>query len=98
MMIECPECQKQVSDSAHSCVNCGYPIKGKIEVGAGGEKITTVQNTGKSLKVHMLVSGAIALIGGLMMLGGAPVGGVVLIAISIAYTAITRVRIWWNHS
>ena len=26
MLIECPECKKQVSDKAISCPNCGYPI------------------------------------------------------------------------
>ncbi len=26
-LISCPECQKQVSDKAKSCPNCGYPIE-----------------------------------------------------------------------
>ena len=25
-LINCPECEKQVSDKAVSCPNCGYPI------------------------------------------------------------------------
>ena len=28
MLIECPECKKQISDQAKSCPHCGYPIKG----------------------------------------------------------------------
>lgn len=27
MIINCPECYKEVSDSAKFCPNCGYPIK-----------------------------------------------------------------------
>lgn len=27
MLINCPECQHQVSDNARNCPNCGYPIK-----------------------------------------------------------------------
>ena len=27
MIIQCPECQKEISDQAKSCPNCGYPIK-----------------------------------------------------------------------
>lgn len=26
MLIECPECSQQVSDKAHSCPHCGYPL------------------------------------------------------------------------
>lgn len=26
-IIKCPECQKEVSDSAISCPNCGYGVK-----------------------------------------------------------------------
>lgn len=31
MLINCPECGKQVSDKAKICVNCGYPIDKYIE-------------------------------------------------------------------
>lgn len=30
MIIQCPECSKQVSDQAYTCPNCGFSIK-KIE-------------------------------------------------------------------
>jgi len=26
-LIECPECKKQVSDQAATCIHCGYPLK-----------------------------------------------------------------------
>ncbi|MCF6175496.1 MAG: zinc-ribbon domain-containing protein [Victivallaceae bacterium] len=25
-LIDCPECQKEISEQAKSCPNCGYPI------------------------------------------------------------------------
>lgn len=28
-MMKCPECGKEISDSAKACPNCGYPIKQK---------------------------------------------------------------------
>ena len=31
MLIECPECKKQVSDKAAKCPGCGYPIEYMIE-------------------------------------------------------------------
>lgn len=27
-LINCPECQKQVSDKANSCIHCGFPLVG----------------------------------------------------------------------
>lgn len=31
MLIKCPECGKEVSDSAVTCVHCGYPLTQKKE-------------------------------------------------------------------
>jgi hypothetical protein len=33
-VISCPECDKDVSDSAAACPNCGYPIRRSVS-GAG---------------------------------------------------------------
>ncbi|MGD9931655.1 MAG: zinc ribbon domain-containing protein [Mangrovibacterium sp.] len=30
-LIHCPECNKQISDQAQSCPNCGYPIGNRIK-------------------------------------------------------------------
>lgn len=27
MLIQCPECDLQVSDKANTCPHCGYPLK-----------------------------------------------------------------------
>lgn len=32
MIINCPECGKEISDKASSCPNCGYPINGNKEI------------------------------------------------------------------
>ncbi len=29
-LINCPECNKEISDKANSCPHCGYPIEAKI--------------------------------------------------------------------
>ena len=31
MLIQCPECELQVSDKALSCPHCGYPLKGEAQ-------------------------------------------------------------------
>lgn len=37
-IIQCPECGKEVSDTAKACPNCGYPIKQKIKQKQENEK------------------------------------------------------------
>lgn len=29
MLIQCPECGKEVSDKSDKCIHCGYPLKQK---------------------------------------------------------------------
>jgi hypothetical protein len=36
-LIDCPECQKPVSTSAHACPGCGYPIADKLAREAAGD-------------------------------------------------------------
>lgn len=31
-LINCPECNKEISDSARKCPHCGYPLKEEVEV------------------------------------------------------------------
>ncbi len=31
-LIDCPECQKEVSSSAFACPHCGYPLGGKLKI------------------------------------------------------------------
>lgn len=30
MLIQCPECQNNISDKAIQCIHCGYPIKNTL--------------------------------------------------------------------
>lgn len=38
-LIKCPECEKEVSDSAKCCPNCGCPIKSHIRTSNSSEHI-----------------------------------------------------------
>lgn len=31
MLVNCPECNKRISDNAEACPNCGHPINPKGE-------------------------------------------------------------------
>lgn len=42
-LIKCPECEKEVSDSAKCCPNCGCPIKSHIRT-SNSKEITDWQD------------------------------------------------------
>ena len=63
-MIQCPECGKEVSDKAISCIHCGCPINNQSE--KAKEKYNVVTNTSdvsKGAKVLNYVSMALWAVG-----------------------------------
>ena len=44
-LINCDECNKEVSDKAASCPHCGAPIAQAQETKAAGSPLSTVQET-----------------------------------------------------
>jgi len=47
MLIDCPECKRQVSNQAKSCPHCGHPLKA-----SGREPSTPVQSQGGTPERH----------------------------------------------
>ena len=41
-LINCPECERQISDQAKNCPDCGYPVKSEIINYVEDKKITVV--------------------------------------------------------
>ena len=73
-LIRCPECNKEVSDTAATCPNCGYSIAGRPEF----EKKTTQLSAPYKDKAEMK-KGWLELIGGIVLVvGGLPFVGIVV--------------------
>ena len=53
-LINCPECNKEVSDSAPSCIHCGYPLEKESEPPVSKDPVAT-----KSEKVRKNSEGQI---------------------------------------
>lgn len=101
-LINCSECSQQVSDRAEQCPKCGNPIAGIRETIAAGTSVKTIQETGKKLKLHTLISLAIICAGVVMMIANneGPEGRatpLLLIVLGFIWYFITRIRIWWHH-
>ena len=105
-LINCPECKKEVPDAAPSCPNCGVPIAGAKEGKAAGGQLTTIQTTGKKLKIHSLLSALLVIMGffgTLVVMCGMEQGGkcvmapVILFIIGFVWSVIARFKIWCHH-
>jgi len=67
------------------------------------ETTTTIQETSKRLKVHIIISSVLFWIGitGVIIVltakSGTPTISATLMSIGIVWYFITRFRIWWHH-
>jgi hypothetical protein len=100
-LMKCPECQKEISSKASSCPNCGMPL---VDATKDIDKITTIQETSKTLKEH-IVHSVIIIIGGILffIIGAVtyrqamiPIG-LILFLIGAIWFIATKINIWWHH-
>ena len=105
-LINCPECSKEISDSAPSCPSCGVPIASAKETQAAGAQLTTTQLTSKKLKMHSAISVLAVIIGAVWMMvqveameqgGEASATPTLLLVLGFFWFIVTRIRIWWHH-
>ena len=91
-LIQCPECQREVSDAAANCPGCGHPI----QAGAMVETHTTIELTSKKYKLGKLIGGVVTVLGLAIMFSGHDFGGIMaFIGVLIYFGA--GVGAWWNH-
>lgn len=94
-LIKCPDCEREVSDRAPSCPNCGAPI-------AAAEPVLTTQQTAKRFKGAEAIGAVVLMIGiVLLFLPGAESGtlgvGVLLSTVGIIVTLSAKIGAWWHH-
>lgn len=104
-LMNCPECSSQVSSIAVSCSHCGAPIASGGQ--AVGVPLTTVQETSKRLKIHIIFSSILFWFGFLgfaaeIWHGNPPKQNVLNTSTSVwgigfVWYLLTRCRIWWHH-
>ena len=106
-LINCPECNNQVSTNATSCPKCGAPIVEANSEKAAGARLITTQETSKKFKLQIIVS-AVMFWGGLISIfskAGNPdrvaVEGinypVLFVSLGFVWYIVTKLRVWWHH-
>lgn len=103
-LINCPECNQQVSDRAPSCPKCGCPIGATPVQAAGNGQYVTTQGTAKKHKGMQLVGSLIMALGVVMLIAtwGAEDGPSAFGSLSVLTGFVVylwaRVAAWWNHA
>ena len=93
MIANCLDCHGPVSTRARFCPHCGAPR-------AEADPTTTIQLTGKDIKLTQLAGRVGVLLGLVLILINAdtrPVGGVLFVG-GMALVISARIRRWWNHA
>ncbi len=105
-LMNCPECNNQVSSTAASCPHCGAPIAEAIGRKAPGAPLTTIQGTSKRLKLHVILSSIVFWIGVVWLIVGINTAKegeqssavpVIFLLVGVVWYVVTRYRIWWHH-
>jgi len=94
-LIKCPDCGKEMSDQAASCLNCGHPIKPVV-----------IEQTAKKFKgrqafyIILLVAGFLMLLGSFASLpesmGFTLFSLLFIVAGAVGYI-VSRFAAWWHH-
>lgn len=95
-LIQCPDCQNEVSDRAPACPKCGAPIApsavaspsagSKEAVHKGNQKSTFKQHLGNGIAFVGICVAVVAGMAGGFQVGAGVAFGAVLIGVIVAYT------------
>lgn len=105
-LINCPECNNQVSSTAAACPKCGAPIAEAQGSKSAGAPLTTTQETSKKLKLQMIFASIIFWVGLIWFFGEMSTansgekpsdGAIWTLVIGLVWYLVTRFRIWWHH-
>ena len=103
-LINCPDCNKEVSTSAVSCPNCGAPVAAARETEAAGTPLTTTQSTSKKFKGQQAIATLMFIVGAtwiFVALGQEPPSdaglALVITLVGVIWYIVIRIRAWWHH-
>lgn len=105
-LINCTECNNQVSSTAAACPQCGAPIAEAVGSKAAGVPLTTIQETSKKLKLHIVIASVLFWVSVVWLFasvsnapedsGQAIIPSVILV-VGLGWYLTTKFRIWWHH-
>ncbi|NJB67494.1 hypothetical protein GGQ74_001134 [Desulfobaculum xiamenense] len=87
-LIQCPDCNHKVSDTAPTCPHCGRPLAAQ-----------TIEMTGKKIKKLQILSFTLVILGLLPTIAknGDSTAGLLMILAGVVLYVAARVSKWWQH-
>jgi Flp pilus assembly protein TadB len=97
-LIDCPDCEKKISDLAPACPFCGRPMRAEaIPSSQPTRQAVMIEATGKKWKARQLVCLFIMLSCFVFGLFGAPMMALVVFLAGAAGLVWATVGAWWEH-
>lgn len=100
-LINCSECNAQISDKAAACIKCGAPIaqaNSETTPAPPAQQVVTTQQTGKRYKFGQVVGVIFVCLGVVSCLDGKTDAATIpLLLIGLATYLISVIAAWWNH-
>lgn len=94
-LISCPACEKQISEMASACPNCGHPAEGVSQ--PAHPAIQTIEQTSKGYKAGQFIGVVMICAGVVACTARAPGTSAGLMLIGLVLYLGSRMGAWWNN-
>ena len=92
-LINCTECNFEVSDKASACPRCGNPLM----LNDKNDTTTLIEQTSKKLKLQRIYGAAAFISGILLAIGVITILGIVVGVSGLIWMAVIDALVWWKH-
>lgn len=97
MLIECPECKQQISDTAPTCPHCGFAQKATPVESIGiHQQPITIESTSKTWKLVKILAFLVFLIGAVVAVNDKEFG-FSLAGLGLLIFFIAKIGTWWSN-
>lgn len=100
-LINCPDCSKEISDTASTCIGCGRPMRDGTPsfspVAGNATQPIVIEQTSKKWKAGLLW-GIVLLVFGFFSVTIFGAFSLVICVVAILLILGSLLGAWWNHS
>jgi uncharacterized membrane protein YvbJ len=102
-LLNCPECSREVSSSATTCPQCGFPVA-NMNVESNKDKVQLVEQTSKNIKLQAALAFLVILLSIPILYFGldrnmevVKILGFIILGAGFLWFAYAAVMQWWHH-